>query len=245
MIFNNERLIAVFSSRPQNMSLNYGLAQDSLNNRKEFLGKFGVDYRDLVCAKQVHGSHVECVGEVDKGRGALAYDDAIADTDAFITASPDVPLVIFTADCLSVFLYDFLSASIGIIHGGWRSLHKDIIIKTIQLMAEKFNIRASGLRIGFGPSIRKCCYEVGGEFNDYFAQGVTERNNRYFLDLTDVAKKQLLSLGVKEGHIVDSQICTFCRSSEFFSYRKDGLSAGRMMSVIMLPLSEKREAKGL
>lgn len=233
-IWDNERLIAVFSSRLQNMSLNYGLAQDSLNNRKEFLAGFGVDYRDLVCAKQAHGSHVECVGEKDKGRGAVVYDDVIADTDAFITASPNVPLAIFTADCLPVFLHDFSVPVIGIIHAGWRSLHKDIITKTIQLMAEKFNIRANGLHIGFGPSIRKCCYEVSGEFNDYFTQGLTERNKRYYLDLTGVAQKQLLSLGVKKEHIFDSQICTFCRSSEFFSYRKEGLSSGRMMSVIML-----------
>ncbi len=227
------------------MSLNYGLAQDSINNRKEFLAHFGVDYRDLVCAKQVHGNYVECVGEKDKGRGALAYDDAIADIDAFITVSPEVPLAIFTADCLPIFLHDLSIPVIGIIHGGWRSLHKDIIIKTIQLMAKKFNVRASGLHIGFGPSIRKCCYEVGREFNDYFAQGLTEKNNRYYLDLTGAAKKQLLSLGVKQEYICDSQICTFCRSNEFFSYRKEGLSSGRMMSVIMLPLSEQREAKDI
>ncbi len=227
------------------MSLNYGKAGDSITNRKDFLDKFGVDYRDLVCAKQTHGSHVECIGPVDKGRGALAYDDAIADTDAFITASFNVPLAIFTADCLPIFLHGQSIPVVGIIHGGWRSLHKGIIRKTIQLMAEKFNMPASGLHIGFGPSIRKCCYEVGEEFNDYFTQGLTEKNKRYYLDLTGVAKKQLLSLGVKEEYIFDSQICTFCRSNEFFSYRKEGNSSGRMMSVIMLPSIGQREAMAL
>lgn len=221
------------------MSFNYGPAQDSLNNRKEFLAGFGVDSRDLVCAKQVHGIHVECVGEADKGRGALAYDDAIADTDAFITASQNVPLAIFTADCLSIFLHEQSTPVIGIIHGGWRSLHKDIIIETIQLMAEKFNICTGGLHIGFGPSIRKCCYEVGQEFNDYFAQGLVEKSGQYYLDLTGVVKKQLLGLGVKEEHIFDSQICTFCGSGNFFSYRKEGAAAGRMISVIMLKSSEQ------
>ena len=227
------------------MSLNYGKAGDPIKNRKDFLDQFGIDYRDLVCAKQTHGSHVACAGQADKGRGALAYEDAVADTDAFITAAPNVPLAIFTADCLPIFLYGRSIPVIGIIHGGWRGLHKGIIKETIQLMAEKFDIRAGGLQIGFGPSIRECCYEVGGEFNDYFAQGLIIRDKRYYLDLTGVAETQLLSLGVKRENIFDPQICTFCGSSEFFSYRKEGDSSGRMMSVIMLPLRGQREAKAL
>ncbi len=265
-IWDNERLIAAFSRRPQNMSLNYGPVQDSIKNRKEFLDKFGVDYRDLVCAKQVHGSHVECVGEKDKGRGALTYEDAIVDTDAFITDSRNVPLAIFTADCLSIFLHDFSIPAIGIVHAGWRSIYKGIVIKTINLMIEKFNIHTSQLQIGFGPSIKECCYEVGREFNplweisgfqpgdergflqdgrqprpsgrggsiDYFAQALIERDQHYYLDLAGIVKKQLLGFGVKQEYIFDSQICTFCRSGDFFSYRRQGASSGRMMSVIML-----------
>jgi polyphenol oxidase len=52
--------------------------------------------------------------------------------------------------------------------------------------------------------------------------------------LVQVNKQQLVSAGVKDENIFDPEICTACKSNEFFSYRREGKSSGRMMSVIML-----------
>lgn len=100
-------VIATFSRRIDgNMSLKYGETRDSLNNRKNFLQNLGIDYRNLVCAKQIHSSNIEYVTSQYIGKGALSYDTAIENTDALITDKKNIPLAIFTADCLSVFLYD-------------------------------------------------------------------------------------------------------------------------------------------
>lgn len=216
------------------MSLTYGPVEDSINNRKNFLSKLGIDYHDLVCARQVHGSRVKFVEEKDKGSGATSYDNAIADIDALLTDRRNLPLAIFTADCLSIFLYDSNNHAIGLIHAGWKGTKDNITAKTVSSMQEKFNTRPMHLYVGFGPAIRGCCYEVGREFNDYFAQGLTERDNRYYLGLIQINKKQLLGLGVKEENITDSKNCTSCRNSEFFSARKEGINCGRMMSLMML-----------
>lgn len=234
-IIPDSELIAIFSSRfSKNMSLFYGDTTDSLTNRKDFLSPLEINYQDLVCAKQIHGSNVRYVGGKDRGRGALSYETSIDNTDAFITDEKNLPLAVFTADCLSIFLYEPETAAIGLVHAGWRSSKENITAKTVKALEENFNAKIKNLYVGFGPAIRSCCYEVGGEFKDIFPGEVLERDNRLYLDLIAMNKKQLLDLGIKADNIFDCEICTSCQNTEFFSYRKEGNTCGRMLSVIML-----------
>lgn len=216
------------------MSLCYGDTAGSLESRRVFLGALGVDYRGLICAKQAHKANVRYAQEIDRGKGALSYENAIADTDAFITDKPNLPLAVFSADCLSVFLYDPKTPAIGLAHAGWRSTQENIIAKTLRLMRDKFNTRAEDLYAGLGPSIRNCCYKVGAEFAGLFAYGLLKNNAHYYLDLAGINRKQLLDSGVRGINIFDSGICTSCQNEELFSYRREGKDCGRMMSVIML-----------
>lgn len=233
-IKKNPGLIFTFSSRPQNMSLSYGDTACSLENRRVFLAELGVDYNDLVCAKQVHGHRVEHVQQTDRGKGALSYDTAIADTDALFTNTKYLPLAVFTADCLPVFLYDRQTCSIALIHAGWRGTKDKISARTVELMKKELNTRPKDLSVGFGPGIRDCCYEVGEEFREFFPAGLKERKKHHYLDLIGENKKQFLDIGVEGENIFDSGICTFCSNDRFFSYRKEGNSCGRMISVAML-----------
>ncbi len=131
-------------------------------------------------------------------------------------------------------MYDPVTPAIGLIHAGWRSSQEKIAAKTIQLMQEKFNTQAKDLYVGFGSSIRNCCYEVGEDFKQLFSAELSQRNGRYYLDLVAINKKELLGLGIKDTHIFDSGICTSCLNEVFFSYRKEGKSCGRMMSIAVL-----------
>lgn len=234
MILEYPDLISVTSQGRQNMSLVYGDTKDALFNRKKFLSALGIDFRSLVCARQAHGAHVCYVGENERGKGALSHDSALTDTDALATEKKNLPLAVFTADCLPVFLYDPRTPAIAIAHAGWRSSKENIATKTIRLMQDKFNTQAGDLRIGFGPAIRACCYQVGGGFQEHFPGSLTERRGNFYLDLISVNKKQLLDAGVREGNVADSGICTCCQNDKFFSFRKNGDTSGRMISVIML-----------
>lgn len=227
-------LICATSSRHQgNMSLVYGDTKGALKNREYFLQGLGINYQDLVCARQVHGSCARYVRDEDKGRG-VSYGTAVADTDALVTDKKNLALAVFTADCLSIFLYDAKTPAIGLIHAGWQSTKENIAAKTLRLMQREFHTRLEDLSVGFGPAIRSCCYEVGGDFADFFPDGLTTRNNRYYLDLVGINKKQILASGAQEVNIFDSCHCTSCQNKDFFSYRKEGKNCGRMMSVIML-----------
>ncbi len=227
-------LCAVSQRFFKNMSYVYADTRNSLDNRRNFLKTLGVDYRKLVCASQVHGSSIRYVRDQERGRGALSDDNSLPDTDALATDVRNLPLAVFTADCLPVFLYDPATPAVALIHAGWRGTRDNISAKAVQLMQERFGTKASGLYIGFGPAIRSCCYEVGEDFKNSFSTGLIQKGNHYYLDLVQLNRKQVLGLGVCEDNIFDSRICTSCCSEKFFSYRKEGKNCGRTMSVIML-----------
>ncbi|MEW6100701.1 MAG: peptidoglycan editing factor PgeF [Candidatus Omnitrophota bacterium] len=232
---DEKRLTSAFSNRLfQNMSLYYGHTRKSLINRRHFLSCLGINHKDLVCARQAHGSRIKYVNEAERGKGALAHHTSIRNTDALVTDMKNLPLAIFTADCLSIFLYDPKSPAIAVIHAGWKGTYRKIAFKAVQFMRKRFNTHAPDLRASFGPAIRGCCYEVGREFARYFRGNLEERNGRLYLDLPKANKKQLMDAGVKEANIFDGRVCTSCNNSEFFSFRKEGKSCGRIMSVMML-----------
>lgn len=208
--------------------------QDALISRENFLSGIGIDFRNLVCAKQMHGDKVLVVEKSDMGKGAQSYDTAIADTDAFITNVRNLPLAVLTADCLSVFLYDSQNLVVGIAHAGWKGTLRKITANTLDLMRSKFGTNPLYVYVGFGPAIRECCYEVGEEFKGCFKKGVTQRSGSCYLDLAAINRDQLLDFGVRKENIEDPKICTSCRKAEFFSYRKEAGACGRIMSVIML-----------
>lgn len=233
-VFSGRGLSWGFSRAPDgNMSLLYADTRGSLDNRRSFLSGLDIDYRDLVCARQVHAGRVAYIKEGQKSSGALNPESALADTDALITDAKGVPLAVFTADCLAVFLYAPEIPAIGLAHAGWRGTQAGIASKTAALMLREFNLKPDKLSVFFGPAIRSCCYEVGEEFCGFFDAGITKRNGRYYFDLVAQNIKQLLGAGIAGASVYDCALCTCCRE-DFFSYRRQGASSGRMMSVAML-----------
>ncbi len=235
MIFNNPDLVCAFSNKDdQNMALAYGDISNVLLHRNNFLKRMNINYRDLICAKQVHGNNVEFVSNEDRGKGAALYETAIAGTDALITNQSKLPLAIFTADCLPLYIYDSVNKGIGMVHAGWRGSQKNIAGKTLDLMQEKFKTKPEDVLAGFGPALRSCCYEVGAEFKNIFSLGILEKGGSFYLDLVEINRRQLTAKGVNPNNIEDSWICTACQNKDYFSYRREGKSAGRILNVIML-----------
>lgn len=233
-MINHPGLISGVSKRPYNMSFIHGDTGETEANRKKFLGGLGINYRDLVCVRQIHQSNIFLASSADKGKGALRNHAPVLKSDALVTRTRQLPLAIFTADCLSIFLYDPQKHVAGLVHAGWRGTKERISIKTVDFMKKEFNTNPNKMHAGFGPAIGKCCYEVGEEFNRYFNYGIEKKNGKYYFNLVDVNKKQLLDCGLDKRNIYNDSQCTACNSGQYFSYRKDGDSCGRMMSVIML-----------
>jgi len=184
----------------------------------------GCSPQKVVNIKQVHGTTILCPED-----GVPPFSEA----DGSITKEKHVPIAVRTADCLSVFLFDPMTPAIGLVHAGWKGSRDGIAAKAVVLMQKKWGTRSPDVKVALGPCIRPCCYEVGKEFKAHFPKYVTERDGRLYLDLPKVNTDQLVDLGVRRENIFDSERCTCC-DEKFFSYRRQGDKAGRMISVMML-----------
>jgi hypothetical protein len=153
--------------------------------------------------------------------------------DAVITNVPGIPLTVRTADCLPVFVYDPARKVIALIHAGWKGSQKTIAAHTIKKMNDLFKCQTTDLLVVFGPAIRSCCYQVGEEFRRYFPHSTEVRDKKYYMDLITENKNQLARMNVKESNMFDFKVCTCC-DTKYFSYRREGDSAGRMLSLIMI-----------
>lgn len=203
-----------------------------LRNRKAFAEAVVVDAERFTTCQQVHGSNVVQVTEELVGSGAQDFANTIADTDALITDIPDVPLMLFYADCVPVLLADVETGAVGLAHAGWRGTVANIGSKTLAAMGEAFGTKSQNILVAIGPSIGACCYEVddfvrdqAAGYEEFFAP---KGGGKYQLDLWGMNAKQLREAGVPLENIVVAGICTNDNKELFCSYRAEQGRTGRM-----------------
>ena len=162
------------------------------------------------------------------------HSGSLGEADAQFTSEVGLALTVQTADCVPIFLLGRLDTGerqVGVVHAGWRGLANQIISKTIQQMS---NVHSAVI----GPSIGVNRYEVGEEVIEaIIATGVPrdvcalERIPRPHLDVKRTAAHQLRQSGVR--NIETMGYCTYS-DDKWASYRRDGSSAGRIISIIGL-----------
>lgn len=190
---------------------------------------------DFVSPYQVHGRNVVIVDGSHKGR-------VIEATDALITQTPGVPLLLRFADCTPIMLYDPANKVIGLAHAGWRGTVSRTAQAAAQTMIDTWGCRAQDLIAGIGPSIGPCCYQVGEDV----AQAVREvfpacpellrehhaNGKRWLFDLWMANRRQLEEIGIRQIEVAG--LCTACHTDEWFSHRAEGGKTGRFAAVIAL-----------
>ena len=165
----------------------------SVNNLKD---NVGIKY--IASMNQTHSDVVTFV------KSPRVYD-----SDGIYTEKPKLGLVVQTADCMPILLFD--KKRIGAIHSGWRGLKNNIVEKAIK----KFDVNQ--LSISIGPHAQSCCYEVKEDVKKYFNEYTKLRDGMFFLNMSQVLK----DLSEEKGFQLEiSSICTICNSS-FNSYREN------------------------
>jgi YfiH family protein len=134
-----------------------------LENRRLLARALGVELSSFVLPQQVHGREVRVVTRADRGRGAMALSDAVADADALITREAGVVLAVLLADCVPVILFDPLTPAVGVIHAGWGGTVNHVTRTAVEAMRSEFGSDPGTLVAGVGPSIGPASYEVGAD----------------------------------------------------------------------------------
>ena len=110
-------------------------------NFRRFCAAVGSDVSRIVLSRQVHRDDVRLVTANDCGKGLWRerdYDSA----DALICATPNIPLVVLSADCGVILLHDPVRGAIGAVHAGWRGTAMGIAGKAVGEMVRGFGCEA-------------------------------------------------------------------------------------------------------
>lgn len=214
-----------FSHRRFELSFEGRKKELSLKSLRAFLGLLGIEESEVVIPDQTQSAHIEFV---DGATRSVSLG-----CDGLITKTKGIALSVLSADCAPVFFYDKLNQIIGIAHVGWRGLRDHLLQKMVEEIRAMGSLRPSSIRVGLGPTIRSCCYEVGREQELLFLRHIHCRDSRSFFDLAGAVIEELINFGVREEEIADSYICPSCSNDRFYSWRRER-TFGRTMSVIMM-----------
>jgi polyphenol oxidase len=222
-------------SEPPFDSLNLGILTDDdpvavEENRRRLAAALGLEPDRIVSALQVHGTRL-----IDHGQGSnelrgyfRTYTDrkeprdGVAEADGHVVREAGLAPLVFVADCLPVALHG--PGGLAMVHAGWRGLAGGIVAAAAEA------VEATSAAIG--PGIGPCCYEVGDEVLEAFADlgdGIAEGR---MVDLPEVARRLLVRAGV--GEVQAAGLCTSCEEELFFSHRRDRGRTGRQAGLAWL-----------
>lgn len=191
-------------------------------------------------ADQVHGNEVYAITERPTLESMQEVPEKL-EADALVTALPEVPLAIYFADCLPLFLFDPGRRVIALVHAGWRGTVQEVAKKTVEALGDRYGSPPDEILASLGPSIGPCCFEVQAEVLEQFQQAfhywpqiVKWTKQHSYVDLWQANFLQLREIGVPPDNVYMSQLCTSCHFDLFYSHRRDRGTTGRMAGVVML-----------
>ena len=187
---------------------------NTFSNDLEYIkNKYNIhNYYEL---KQVHSDKVLIVDNnyINKTEG-----------DALITNMVNTPLVIKTADCIPILLYDRVAKVTAVVHSGWKGTLNNIVINTLNIMVDKYKLKKENISAYLYPSIRKCHFEVEEDVYNLFKNKITNINKyitkkgiKYYIDLQQIVIDNLKQNNI--NNIYDANICTYCHNDIYHSYR--------------------------
>lgn len=191
-------------------------------NRARLASALDLDPGDVLIARQVHGAELQWHENPPDPRVYADPQPSPAEADAQATASPGLAPLVMIADCLPVGLMG--PGGVAMAHCGWRGLAAGVIERAAR------TVEATTAAIG--PGIGPCCYEVGEEVLDAFADIGDSVVDRRMLDLSAVAAAKLREAGVDRIEAAD--LCTSCNPELFFSHRRDAGDTGRQAGLAWL-----------
>lgn len=208
-------------------------------NFRRLCAALDVDVQRVVLSRQVHRSDVRVVTAADCGKGLWRpqdYDSA----DALVTDVPNVPLIVFSADCNVLLLHDPVRRVIGAAHGGWRGTAAGIAAAAVRTMRQVYGCDPADIRAAIGPAIGQCCFETDGDVPDALRSALgaaaepymTWNGAKWHIDLKGVNALWLQDSGVRHIDVCDH--CTACRPDLYWSHRKTGLRRGEQAALIAL-----------
>lgn len=211
---NTPEILAVMSEREDgNMKLISG--GENSENRNKFFGKSGINAEKVFSADLQNGTNVVIV--------SADSQKIISGADALVINNKNISLSVTIADCIPVYFYEPGKKIIALAHCGWRGIVGGIVRNTLDKILD-LGGKVENTKIALGPGINKCHFEIKKDVLDKFSNYpdfIERRENKIFVDLKGIIKKQLDDFRIKDENVENNQECTFESIDKYFSYRRD------------------------
>ena len=200
-----------------------------------------LDASAVICTKQIHSALIRRVGLRDAGSGVITPQGE--DGDGFLTDEAGVLVMVRVADCVPILfagIRDDGSPVVCAVHAGWRGTAAGIAPRAVEMLRGE-GVSLSSIRCAVGPSIHRCCYEVGEDFVESVAalrgQAFAEAHIRpagghLAADLQGMNRALLTEAGLTETQIDIAPQCTACDPLLFHSHRASHGLRGAMAAMI-------------
>lgn len=222
------RLGGVSEAPFHSMNLGFSVNDEKehvIKNRTLFFDALGINNQQLVLSKQVHGNKVY-----------VAIAPAIVEGyDAIVTNKKNVFAAVSIADCTPVLIHDEKNNAVAAIHAGRKGTVAKIVTNTLKTMQENYGTKGADCKAYIGACIGYDNFEVGVEVATFFSNQFKRfdaEKQKWFVDLKNTNKQELLDFGLLPENIEVTDYCTVKNDDLFFSHRKENGKAGRMMAVI-------------
>ncbi len=204
---------------------------ETILQNKQIISKYlNITNDKFIQPNQTHSANIQVI-HPDK----TSYPD----TDALILTDKSSAIYLNFADCTPIIFYDEHKNIGAIAHAGWRGTALRISALTALKLINQFNSKVENLKVIIGPAICSNCYNVGEDIVNQLKQTVNNfegmyhiKNNKFYVDLKQINKKQLTELGVNKIDICP--YCTCCDNGYFYSYRKENKTSLRHSAVLNL-----------
>ena len=224
-----------------NLGLHVGDRDDRvLTNRERLATALGARLDDFVFCQQVHQPAVAIVTNEHRGRGARSLSNAMTATDALVTRTPGVVLVVMVADCVPLVLHDPVAGVLACVHAGWGGTVRGVTTAALATMTS-LGADPADVVAGVGPAIHPDRYQVGGDVVELAETAFAERtgevvkpdgHGKWTFDLWRANMLQLADAGVPDAQVHLASLDTG-PGSPFFSHRSNG-PCGRFAAVARL-----------
>ncbi|MDQ2963504.1 MAG: peptidoglycan editing factor PgeF [Pseudomonadota bacterium] len=186
---------------------------------------------DPMWLAQVHG-----IAIFDANATSASWRRNLPEADGAIARAPDTVCVVHSADCLSVLLTDARGSVVAAAHAGWRGLAAGVLEAALASMRTP----PATVLAWLGPAIGPQAFEVGADVlaahcaddPDALQCFSPHRPGKWLADLYALARRRLERAGVVAIH--GGGRCTLSEPETFYSYRREGVAAGRMATLIWI-----------
>ena len=216
-------------------------AETVRRNVEKYLAAFSAAPGNTVKTSQVHGVDIFEAGGTGLPGGTGLLSPAPA-SDGLITADPGLTLMVSSADCSLILLYDPVRRLAAALHAGWRGAAADMAGHGVEEMVLRGS-KPGNILAFLPPAIGPCCFETDEDVPEAMRRGFGSgaepfltplTPGRYRVDLAGINAHALFRRGLKPEHIELTRICSCCHE-EFFSHRRSGRRRGLSCALIRMP----------